>query len=782
MCLLRVPNLPALAKHIQEIGEFVFKCVQGQSQGGHGIELVQASFRAMASLVRRFDAFEITEAQTKAMVGFVQEDIENYKKQSQAFSVLKSLLARRVMLPELYDLMQRVASLLIRSQDAVTQQHCAHLIVTFVLNYPLGAKRMQQQLEFFINQLEYENSTGRQAAVETMTALFRRLPSETLLSQADLVFFPLVLRLVNDDSRDIRQLVSVALKTLLQRCEAAQLTRLLGFALTWSAAGQQAVMRLAGIQVLGICFEAFTGSDSSKVQKFAVQLLPLVKAVFETEALALDAAVEAYVAQGSTALSTLESQWQLVYHSMLALEKCWKTLPALTEREIKNQKVWPLLQQLSLHPHVWIRTAAARLSGLFYSHILPVIQRSKEFNFKDSLLGSEASAFEAAQHTCSILNSKTVDSKLGEQCISNLVCLSMLLYTSNAQVQLPSTEIESERVPVLASSASLPAEGALEVVSRTRVEKLDEQNQSDDDEGDVEQESEHDELSEDEASEEQSDSDAEKSSKKRAVDVDVESDAEEADEDQVNSEHEQDEPESEAELSESEQDDEVNDTAAKSSRVRHSVFDIAELAMTDSSVAKNRALNWIFHRMSFLSRKASPQTLEYIFQWFATMITQLGSAGIKPYVLPIMFPLHRISSVETTSPRLQQCIEQVMEVLRTVIGATATLEVHAQVRDAVNRVRADRKTARAAQSVTNPQAFAKRKLAQASRKRDAKKRRMEAVKAERRGERPTTALTAKPKQEVVEYDEEGDRIVRVKNPVTLKQAKQQQKRRRTDDQ
>jgi U3 small nucleolar RNA-associated protein 20 len=90
----------------------------------------------MALVVRQFDAFQLTDAQIKVLLGFVQEDIENYRKQSQAFSVLASLLARRVLLPEMYDAMLRVGQLLIRAEDPVTQRHCAQLLVTFVLRYP----------------------------------------------------------------------------------------------------------------------------------------------------------------------------------------------------------------------------------------------------------------------------------------------------------------------------------------------------------------------------------------------------------------------------------------------------------------------------------------------------------------------------------------------------------------------------------------------------------------------------------------------------------------------
>ena len=114
-----------------------------------------------------------------------------------------------------------------------------------------------------------------------------------------------------------------------------------------------------------------------------------------------------------------------------------------------------------------------------------------------------------------------------------------------------------------------------------------------------------------------------------------------------------------------------------------------------------------------------------------------------------------------------------------------------QVRDAINRVRAERKTQRAAQSVTNPQAFAKRKISQATRKRESKRRKMEAVKAVRRGERPAVATstlasshapTASTSATFSALAAGADAPTRPRDAITLKQALKQQKRRRVSEQ
>ena len=133
------------------------------------------------------------------MPGFVRQDIDDTAKQSVAFGVIKvclfiftyvsehisfprslklrfkpyfytyqflcsgsvspytqSILRRRVLLPELYDLMQHLGELLVRHADESIRSQCSALTVTFLLVYPLAQKRMQEQMEFLINNLTYE--------------------------------------------------------------------------------------------------------------------------------------------------------------------------------------------------------------------------------------------------------------------------------------------------------------------------------------------------------------------------------------------------------------------------------------------------------------------------------------------------------------------------------------------------------------------------------------------------------------------------------------------------
>jgi hypothetical protein len=45
------------------------------------------------------------------------------------------------------------------------------MLLQFILDYPLGTKRLQHHLQFLITNLSFEHESGRQAAVDTITVI-----------------------------------------------------------------------------------------------------------------------------------------------------------------------------------------------------------------------------------------------------------------------------------------------------------------------------------------------------------------------------------------------------------------------------------------------------------------------------------------------------------------------------------------------------------------------------------------------------------------------------------
>lgn len=70
-----------------------------------------------------------------------------------ALSLFKAIVHRKLVVPEIYDLVQIVAELMVQSQDEPIRKKCSQILLQFLLGYHLSEKRLQQHLDFLLANL-----------------------------------------------------------------------------------------------------------------------------------------------------------------------------------------------------------------------------------------------------------------------------------------------------------------------------------------------------------------------------------------------------------------------------------------------------------------------------------------------------------------------------------------------------------------------------------------------------------------------------------------------------
>ena len=93
---------------------------------------------------------------------------------------------------------------------------CSSVLLQFLLDYPLGTRRLQQHLHLLLANLSFEHAAGRQAAASTLRALSFKLPTPLLDTWAPVFFLPLVAQLVNEDDNGCQRELSAAVQALFQ--------------------------------------------------------------------------------------------------------------------------------------------------------------------------------------------------------------------------------------------------------------------------------------------------------------------------------------------------------------------------------------------------------------------------------------------------------------------------------------------------------------------------------------------------------------------------------------
>jgi U3 small nucleolar RNA-associated protein 20 len=56
------------------------------------------------------------------------------------------------------------------TQSPSVRMQCSTILLQFLLDYPLGTKRLQHHLNFLVSNLSYEHESGRETTLHTLKA------------------------------------------------------------------------------------------------------------------------------------------------------------------------------------------------------------------------------------------------------------------------------------------------------------------------------------------------------------------------------------------------------------------------------------------------------------------------------------------------------------------------------------------------------------------------------------------------------------------------------------
>ena len=137
--------------------------------------LVKNAFKCVVVLMKQVDYYTVNENQLKALLLYVEQDLNSFDKDTLAFTLLKSILDKKLMAPEIRDVMKKVAEISITSESDEKRAATRPIILTYLMEYPIG-KKIDSLIKFFIAQLNYEEISGRESAILMIGLIFKHFP------------------------------------------------------------------------------------------------------------------------------------------------------------------------------------------------------------------------------------------------------------------------------------------------------------------------------------------------------------------------------------------------------------------------------------------------------------------------------------------------------------------------------------------------------------------------------------------------------------------------------
>lgn len=120
----------------------------------------------------------LSEDQAKALLLLVKRDLNAPERQNAAFSLVRMVLSRKLMISEVYDLMDELSVMLLQSFSESTRNQCARVLLVFILNYPMSDKRIEKTVSFLLKNIEYDEPSGRLAVLNLLYSMLKAVPEE----------------------------------------------------------------------------------------------------------------------------------------------------------------------------------------------------------------------------------------------------------------------------------------------------------------------------------------------------------------------------------------------------------------------------------------------------------------------------------------------------------------------------------------------------------------------------------------------------------------------------
>lgn len=318
-------------------------------------------------------------------------------------------MARKFVAPEIYDLMNKVAEMLVTNQSGHVREVCRAIYLQFLLDYPQGRGRLRDSLAFLAKNLSYEYESGRLSVLELVSAILQKFAEQLVKEAADLFFVALVMVIANDDSTRCREMAGELVKLLFSRIDKGTRDTLLAMLNSW--AGQKAQPQLArtAIQLFGVAVDAL-GADGRAAAPGIVDIL--LDVLVDSEQKLEEAE------QNGEAVEEVERAWQLPYQALQASAHVYRVFPDQVSPDDKqHQSLWKAVRGHLLYPHLWVRTSSSRLLGTLFAASQGAIGNS-ELPERHPL--ATANLLDMAQKSCLQLKSPALDEGLAMQIVKNL--------------------------------------------------------------------------------------------------------------------------------------------------------------------------------------------------------------------------------------------------------------------------------------------------------------------------------------------------------------------------
>ncbi|KAK0946947.1 U3 snoRNP protein [Friedmanniomyces endolithicus] len=336
----------------------------------------KAALELVTAFLRERQSVTVKEADIAHVLKALKPDIDEPDRQGVTYKFLRAILARKIVITEVYDIMDDIGKVMVTNPDRSIRESARSAYLQFILDYPQGKDRWNKQTAFLVENLRYQHASGRQSVMELVHQLLIKFSDEVLAQLAFTFFVSLVPVQISDADPACRQMAGILIAKLFERAEEEQLKSFMALIEKWSANDKKPMIQIAALQ----CWQTYLKTGNVPVSQQEKLRHDIARSLANED-----------VVVGPQLLQALLDTFSVMVE--VASETAFAAASAT---------VWETVRQCLTATNTDVQGSAATLIGAYFSHLASSSAQEGEGLAMLPLVGSGGLKLDATgmRHTC----------------------------------------------------------------------------------------------------------------------------------------------------------------------------------------------------------------------------------------------------------------------------------------------------------------------------------------------------------------------------------------------
>lgn len=383
---------------------YITECVRlVKASASTSTDTAQAALKLVSAIIRERAQLEVQETDLAYLLKRLIPDLDEPDRQGVVFQFIKAVLTRKIIVAEVYEVMDIVAGIMITNQTKGARDLARGVYFQFIRDYPQSKMRFSKQISFLVKNLEYEYEEGRRSVMEAINLLLSKSSPDLIQEISGAFFVPLVMVVVNDGSIGCREMASALIKSIFENAEHDQIQTYTRLLRSWLARPEQATLLRAALQVYAIYLDCPTAKSERDFSFLQSCLAKVVKANVNHD-------------NGS--------DWESLYIALSTFSNLCQASPSHAFAA-SSSLIWVNIRQCLSYPHLWIKILTARLLGLYFADFARCnadgAEKKPPLRGSGGLLLQSEEMFDIIRASVNILNVPGVSEELAAQSVRNVL-------------------------------------------------------------------------------------------------------------------------------------------------------------------------------------------------------------------------------------------------------------------------------------------------------------------------------------------------------------------------